>query len=91
MQAKPEQARSGNDRIARGAVRHRFDRSAHVPFLCECDDWGCTELIRLTLPEYELARGSGEFMVVAGHTVADTEVVRGTGDWCVLRRNAAAS
>ncbi len=90
LEAKPEQTRSGNDRIARGAARHRFDRTARVPFLCECDDWGCAELIRLTLPQYEVARAAGEFIAVAGHAVAGAEVVRGTDEWCVLRRDAAS-
>ena len=90
MRAKPEQTRSGNDRIARGAVRHRFDRAARVPFLCECDDWRCAELIRLTLPEYELGRRSGDFLVVAGHAVAGAEPLRDSDGWCVLRRTAAS-
>lgn len=90
VHAKPEQARLGNDRIARAALRHRFDRDAGVPFVCECDDWACAELIRLTLPQYELARAAGDFVVLDGHLVDGADVARGSDGWSVLARRAAS-
>jgi len=39
-----------------------------TPFLCECDDPHCTELIRLSLGEYEHVRSrANRFVVVGGH------------------------
>lgn len=87
--AKPEQVRAGNERIARAARRHRFDRSAGVPFLCECDDSGCEQLVRATLAQYELARRAADFVVAYGHTVDGAEVARVTESFWVLRRDPA--
>jgi len=40
-----------------------------APFLCECGDDRCTQTIRLTLEEYEEARGRpGRFVVVPGQS-----------------------
>jgi hypothetical protein len=36
-----------------------------TPFLCECQDERCTTMILLTLEEYERARRSGDFFLVA--------------------------
>src|SRR5262249_4947489 len=39
-----------------------------TPFLCECSDPHCTELIRLTLPDYEDVRSHpARFLVAVGH------------------------
>ena len=39
-----------------------------ITFVCECADERCTDLVRLTLPEYEDIRGHDLwFIVVAGH------------------------
>lgn len=39
-----------------------------VPFVCECPDPSCTEIVELTLVEYEEVRtGPTRFFVVAGH------------------------
>ncbi|HUR16009.1 MAG TPA: hypothetical protein VMZ33_01875 [Candidatus Limnocylindrales bacterium] len=42
-----------------------------VPFLCECADMTCTEVIRLSLKDYEEIRSdSTHFLNVPGHQVA---------------------
>jgi hypothetical protein len=46
--------RESNDQIARTAARLHF--VARVPFLCECDDPQCHELVQLSLGDYERAR-----------------------------------
>lgn len=39
-----------------------------VPFVCECPDPSCTEIVKLTLVEYEEIRtGPTRFFVVSGH------------------------
>ena len=35
------------------------DDSSLVPFLCECPKLGCTQVVLLTLAEYEAARADG--------------------------------
>lgn len=49
--------RRANENIESRAVELGFHvREELVPFLCECGDERCTELIRLTLVEYETVR-----------------------------------
>jgi hypothetical protein len=48
-----------------------------VPFLCECPVPSCTEILRLTLPEYERVRANpAHFFTVPGHERADEAVGR---------------
>lgn len=42
-----------------------------IPFLCECADMTCTEVIRLSMSDYEEIRSdSTHFLNVPGHQVA---------------------
>lgn len=50
-----------------------------TPFLCECGDPSCTELVRLSLEQYEHVRSHASwFLVVDGH---DTREARVAGDY----------
>ena len=49
---RPDETRDRNERIAAAAKRHHFDRDLPVPFLCECSDERCDELLRMTLHAY---------------------------------------
>lgn len=65
--------RDANERIERTAAR--FIEVEQVPFICECPRRDCTEVIRLSLAEYELIRGDGRrFFAASGH---ETCVVEG--------------
>lgn len=58
--------RAANERIERAAVE--FANSDPVPFICECAEPRCREVIRLTLEEYERVREHPTwFVVVPGH------------------------
>lgn len=47
-----------------------------TPFLCECGDVACTQVIRLTLDEYEGVRGHpAHFAIVSGHQILVAERV----------------
>lgn len=49
-----------------------------IPFLCECPREGCTELLRLTLDEYEDIRSNPQrFVTVPGHE--DVAIETGAG------------
>jgi len=74
--ARPTVVRARNERIASSARRHRFDRDARVPFLCECSDDRCGELLRLTLEEYAVARDGADHLVAPGHQVDGARIVR---------------
>ena len=46
-----------------------------VPFLCECPVPSCTQILRLTLTEYEDVRANpSHFFTVPGHEQADAAV-----------------
>jgi hypothetical protein len=66
--------RDANDGIEVAAVEHRFDRDQRVPFICECTDGRCSEIISLTLEEYEHVRSDDRWFV---HAVGHEETVDG--------------
>jgi hypothetical protein len=51
---RSQQARRSNDELARSAACLHF--VSQVPFLCECSNPDCRELVLLALDEYEQAR-----------------------------------
>jgi hypothetical protein len=60
--------RDANERIRAVAEEHALDR---VPFICECADPSCRELIMLTLAEYREVRADPHLFVNAvGHDAA---------------------
>jgi hypothetical protein len=51
-----------------GEKRQALELDGRTPFLCECEDPTCTELIRLEVDEYEHVRSHANwFLVAAGH------------------------
>jgi hypothetical protein len=57
-----------------GEKRQKLELDGRTPFLCECEDPTCTELISLALEEYEHVRSRANwFLVAAGH---DEETAR---------------
>jgi hypothetical protein len=65
--------REANERIE--ATAYRVEWSEPVPFICECSDLTCTELIRLSLAEYENVRRSPRrFCTAPGHATAEVAV-----------------
>ena len=60
--------RAANEDIRETAVEQEFH--GLVPFICECADETCTEIVQLTLPEYEEVRSHPRrFLNVHGHHV----------------------
>ena len=79
--------RDANERIETAAVE--LDAPLErVPFLCECDDVACREIIRLTREEYEQVRADGAVFVVAiGHT-RGSEILEERDSFAVIRKTA---
>lgn len=72
--------RQANERIERAAREFGIER---VPFICECADPACTEVIRLSLEEYERVRGDSRlFLNAVGHEASSHGYARlvSTGD-----------
>lgn len=60
--------RDANERVRRAALSFRFEPDQGVPFLCECSNPACREIVMLSLEEYEEIRAdSKRFLVLAGH------------------------
>jgi hypothetical protein len=60
--------RYSNERLRRTAAHIRFEPSDRVPFLCECADRDCFEVVMLSLEEYDrLRRHPSWLLFVAGH------------------------
>ena len=59
--------REANEGIREAAEDH-LEGGEQVPFLCECADENCRELVQLTLAEYQSIRSDPRLFVnVAGH------------------------
>jgi hypothetical protein len=62
--------RDANERIKTFAVEIDL-RTDPVPFICECADTRCKEIVRLSLDEYEHVRSNPRWFInVPGHQVA---------------------
>jgi hypothetical protein len=61
--------REANERIE--ATADQMNLAGPVPFICECSDPTCMEIVRLNLDEYEDVRQHPRrFFTVPGHTEA---------------------
>jgi len=81
--------RDANDRIRTFASEHDL-REDPVPFICECADRRCQEILRLPLDEYEAVRSNPRWFInVPGHQVAArgaATVVEDHGDYVVVEK-----
>lgn len=60
-------------------------------FLCECDDPACTEVLMLSLGDYERTRESGRrFLVAPGHVSAAARVLARESRFWVVEKEGAA-
>ena len=51
-----------------GKAARALEADFPITFVCECSDARCTDLVRLTLPEYEaIRRNELWFIIVPGH------------------------
>lgn len=61
--------RDANEGIERAAAAYNFDGEL-LPFICECAGETCTEVVRVTLDEYEQVRAHPDrFLTAQGHHV----------------------
>jgi hypothetical protein len=65
-----------------------FAEEERTPYLCECEDERCTELIRLTREEYEAVRAHPKrFVMTAGHQNADERVLQEGPGFTVIEKH----
>ena len=82
MDRTDEQARENERRFrdANEAIRAKREELLSIdgatPYLCECEEPRCTEIVRLTLEEYRAVRAQPEhFFGVPGHAFRGAVVV----------------
>lgn len=68
--------RTANEQLEESARRLDVDAGSLIPFLCECPEQACTEIVMLTLSEYEDVRSTGRTGLAAlGHEDRSVERV----------------
>jgi hypothetical protein len=85
--------RDANERIDEVAKSLDDYRDTLLPFLCECADLRCTEIVRLTGEEYEEVRREPTwFLTVPGHEEGEaTRVVDENDRYAVVEKLGAAA
>jgi hypothetical protein len=84
--------RDANEQIMKRA--REYEISDRVPFLCECGEPRCQQILRLTLEQYEEVRSEGtRFLLVPGHEAAvdpSATIVNRTEDYVVIEKAGIA-
>jgi hypothetical protein len=79
--------RSVNERLEAKADELELGE-ARTPFLCECEEEGCTEVVLLRRTEYEEVRSHPRrFLVVPGHQEADDQLIRDENGFSVIEKH----
>lgn len=101
MDRRSEERMARNDAIFRAANERIRDAAEEqemtelIPFICECVAEDCTQIVQLSLAEYESIRSDPtHFMNAPGHHVAARwagEVVEQNERYFVVRKTGAAA
>lgn len=80
-------------RAANEAIREARERLPHasgpVPFLCECEEEGCTEILRVPLAEYAGVRADPRWFLLAGGHPHRGTVVEERDGYQVVEKDVA--
>lgn len=88
-----------NEAVFRGAnelIEERLNDLSVVdgrsPFVCECQDPNCAEVIRLSLGEYEYVRSNPQWFAIApGHEFAAGTVIQRSDRFEVVEKHGTAA
>ena len=83
--------RDANEKIAEAAGKYEVVEK--VPFICECATESCTEIVRLSLAEYEEVRSPPtRFFVAPGHQASEgvVSLQEDRGGYVVLEKEGRA-
>jgi hypothetical protein len=79
--------RNANERLEEKAEELELGERL-TPFLCECEDEHCTEVLLLRRSDYEDVRAHPRrFIVVPGHQEDDDQLIRGETDLAVIEKH----
>ena len=75
------------------AGRGLSDVDERLPFVCECGQLGCSEVLEMKVGDYEWVRRSGRrFVVMPGHVHEQVErVVEDAGAYVVVEKHGVAA
>jgi hypothetical protein len=73
-------------------IKELAETASEVEFLCECANMDCTEVVTLSMAEYERIRSSPtRFPIAVGHDFPEIEKVVEAGDaYAVVQKKGAA-
>jgi hypothetical protein len=75
-----------NEDLARKAQAWSFGEEP-TPYLCECEELRCTEVVMLARSEYEtVRRDPRHFLIVPGHDAAEDRVVEERDGYDVVEK-----
>ena len=78
--------RSANERLEEKADELELG-DARTPFLCECEEEGCTEVLRLSRSDYEEVRAHPRrFVLAPGHRNGDDRLIRDGAGFEVIEK-----
>jgi hypothetical protein len=78
--------REANEGLEEKAAELGFG-AARTPYLCECEDPACTEVVQLTRKEYESVRANPKrFVMVGGHQEIDDQVIEEQAGFTVIQK-----
>ena len=81
--------RAANEKL--GVKRQELDIDGPTPFLCECGDPTCTELVRLSLEQYEHVRTHAKwFLLRAGHDALNARQVEEHDGYVIVEKSGIA-
>jgi len=90
-----QSGRDLNERLRRIVAEHRFEATQRVPFLCECDDPNCREIVMLSLVDFDLVREHpGRLLLAAGHVdaeAADERILEAENGYAIVERARPSS
>lgn len=80
--------RTANEQVERAAALANTTAGERIPFLCECADIDCDEIVELTVPEYEMVREKPHRFVVAdGHEDGNDQIVDHPRGFVVIEKS----
>lgn len=82
--------REANEKIHSARIE-LLDAKGPTPFLCECSQPGCREVVLLELADYEFTRADATRFVVAHGHLEDADVVRTGQGWAIVAKGGPAA
>ncbi|MFL5945182.1 MAG: hypothetical protein ACJ74C_07065 [Gaiellaceae bacterium] len=81
--------REANEKLSN--KRNELELGGETPFLCECGDPDCTDLVRLSVDQYEHVRSRPDwFLIARGHDAGEGRVVEDPGGYAIIEKSGVA-